>query len=121
MVYWYSFQEYFVQLLETSLFGGFVEFGHMDLLFYQNSSFLQRPSYRYEVELINSLQVALDNPLNWDGAIYQSDFNYPDDVITSRVKIRGHGRSMRVKYESEQGKDFLLLGWGMIQGRNPRY
>ena len=50
-----------------------------------------------------------------------SDFNYPDDVITSRVKIRGHGRSMRVKYESEQGKDFLLLGWGMIQGRNPRY
>ena len=50
-----------------------------------------------------------------------NDFNYPDDVITSRVKIRGHGRSMRVKYESEQGKDFLLLGWGMIQGRNPRY
>ena len=50
-----------------------------------------------------------------------SDFNYPDDVITSRVKIRGHGRSMRLKYESEQGKDFLLLGWGLIQGRNPRY
>ena len=50
-----------------------------------------------------------------------SDFNYPDDVITSRVKIRGHGRSMRIKYESEQGKDFLLLGWGLVQGRNPRY
>ena len=50
-----------------------------------------------------------------------SDFNYPDDVITSRVKIRGRGRSMRIKYESEQGKDFLLLGWGLIQGRNPRY
>ena len=50
-----------------------------------------------------------------------SDFNYPDDVITSRVKIRGHGRSMRLKYESEQGKDFLLLGWGLIQGRTPRY
>jgi len=28
---------------------------------------------------------------------------------------------MRIKYESEQGKDFLLLGWGMVQGRNPRY
>jgi hypothetical protein len=50
-----------------------------------------------------------------------NDFDYPEDVITSRVKIRGHGRSMRIKYESEQGKDFLLLGWGMIQGRNPRY
>ncbi len=50
-----------------------------------------------------------------------NDFDYPEDVITSRVKIRGHGRSMRIKYESEQGKDFLLLGWGMVQGRNPRY
>ncbi len=50
-----------------------------------------------------------------------TDFDYPEDVITSRVKILGHGRSMRIKYESEQGKDFLLLGWGMIQGRNPRY
>lgn len=50
-----------------------------------------------------------------------TDFDYPQDVITSRVKIRGHGRSMRIKYESEQGKDFLLLGWGMVQGRNPRY
>lgn len=50
-----------------------------------------------------------------------NDFDYPEDVITSRVKIRGHGRSMRIKYESTQGKDFLLLGWGMVQGRNPRY
>ena len=50
-----------------------------------------------------------------------NDFNYPDDVITTRTKIRGHGRSMRIKYESVQGKDFLLLGWGMVQGRNPRF
>ena len=49
------------------------------------------------------------------------DFDYPEDVITSRVKMLGHGRSMRIKYESEQGKDFLLLGWGLVQGRNPRY
>ncbi len=50
-----------------------------------------------------------------------TDFDYPEDVITSRVKMLGHGRSMRIKYESEQGKDFLLLGWGLVQGRNPRY
>ena len=47
-------------------------------------------------------------------------YDYPHEVITSRVKIRGHGRSMRLKYESEQGKDFVLIGWGMVQGRNPR-
>ena len=50
-----------------------------------------------------------------------SNFSYPEDVITTRLKIRGHGRSMRIKYESEQGKDFILLGWGMIQGRNARF
>ena len=48
-------------------------------------------------------------------------YDYPETVITTRLKIRGHGRSMRIRYESEQGKDFLLLGWGIITGRNPRY
>lgn len=50
-----------------------------------------------------------------------TEFDYPDTVITTRLKVRGHGRSMRIRYESEQGKDFLLLGWGIIQGRNPRF
>lgn len=48
-------------------------------------------------------------------------YDYPEDVITSRIKIRGHGRSMRLRYESDQGKDFVLIGWALIQGRNPRY
>ena len=48
-------------------------------------------------------------------------YDYPETVITTRLKILGHGRSMRIRYESEQGKDFLLLGWGIITGRNPRY
>lgn len=48
-------------------------------------------------------------------------FDYPESVITSRLKLRGSGRSVRIRYESEQGKDFLLLGWGVIYGRNPRF
>lgn len=48
-------------------------------------------------------------------------YDYPESVITTRLKVRGSGRSVRIRYESEQGKDFLLLGWGVIQGRNPRY
>jgi hypothetical protein len=47
-------------------------------------------------------------------------YDYPEDVITSRLKARGHGRSMRIKYESTQGKDFILLGWGLLTGINPR-
>ena len=50
-----------------------------------------------------------------------SEFNYPESVVTTRLKVRGTGRSMRIRYESEQGKDFILLGWGMITGRNPRF
>jgi|5B_taG_2_1085324.scaffolds.fasta_scaffold01034_5 hypothetical protein len=49
------------------------------------------------------------------------DFNYPEDVISTRLKLLGHGRSVRIKYESEAGKDFVLLGWSIVQGRNPRY
>jgi hypothetical protein len=50
-----------------------------------------------------------------------SNFNYPEEVIITRLKVRGHGRSMRIKYESTQGKDFILLGWGLVQGRNNRF
>lgn len=50
-----------------------------------------------------------------------TEFDYPDSVITTRLKIRGHGRSMRIRYEGEEGKDFMLLGWGLVQGRNGRY
>ena len=47
-------------------------------------------------------------------------FPYPEDVIVTRLKIRGHGRSMRVRFESESGKDFILLGWGMVVATNGR-
>ncbi len=50
-----------------------------------------------------------------------SVYDYPEDVITSRLKVRGKGRSLRLKYESEEGKDFILLGWGLITGSNPRF
>jgi len=50
-----------------------------------------------------------------------TDFDYPESVVTSRIKVRGRGRSIRLKYESEQGKDFILLGWSMIGGINARY
>jgi hypothetical protein len=50
-----------------------------------------------------------------------TNFDYPESVITTRLKIRGHGKSLRIRYESEEGKDFILLGWGMVQGRNPRF
>jgi hypothetical protein len=48
-------------------------------------------------------------------------FSYPYDTIVCRTKIRGKGRVMRMRFESEQGKDFYLIGWEIVSGTNPRY
>jgi hypothetical protein len=44
----------------------------------------------------------------------------PDDpnndgfgVKHSKLKIRGHGTSLVVRFESEEGKDFQILGWSI--------
>jgi hypothetical protein len=48
-------------------------------------------------------------------------FSYPYDTIVARTKIRGKGRVMRMRFESESGKDFYLIGWEIVSGSNPRY
>ena len=35
---------------------------------------------------------------------------YPFDVVDTRLTIPGHGRAMKVRYESTSGKDFVLIG-----------
>jgi hypothetical protein len=49
-----------------------------------------------------------------------SSFNYPETVVTTRLKLRGRGRSVRLKFESQTGKNFVLLGYSMIGGVNGR-
>lgn len=46
---------------------------------------------------------------------------YPSTVISTKLKLRGKGRSSRLRFESEQGKDFILLGYGVIDARNQRF
>jgi hypothetical protein len=48
-------------------------------------------------------------------------WDYPSSVISTRLKLRGKGRSTRLRFESEQGKDFILLGYGVIDASNQRY
>lgn len=38
-------------------------------------------------------------------------FNYGFEVITTRNKLRGKGRALSLKFSTEAGKDFKLLGW----------
>jgi len=48
-------------------------------------------------------------------------FGYPDTVVSTRLKIRGRGKSMRLRFESEEGKDFHLLGYGILNAANRRF
>jgi hypothetical protein len=42
-----------------------------------------------------------------------SSFDYDQDVIFTRVRVRGKGKSFLLRLESESGKDFRLIGWGI--------
>lgn len=46
--------------------------------------------------------------------------NIPETVINTRLKLRGKGKTVRFRFDSEEGKDFVLLGYGLIGGRNGR-
>ena len=50
-----------------------------------------------------------------------ASWNYPENIVTTRLKTRGRGRNMRLRFESEQGKDFVLLGFGVISAANSRF
>ena len=62
--------------------------------------------------------------LKYTPVVNESNLNtwdYPENVVTTRLKMRGHGRSMRLRFESESGKDFVLLGFGIISAANSRF
>jgi hypothetical protein len=47
-----------------------------------------------------------------------TSFDYPSDSIITRNRIRGRGRVLKLRFESEQGKDFQLQGYGVTNARN---
>jgi len=40
-------------------------------------------------------------------------FDYGQSVITTKSKLRGRGKALSLRIESEQGKDMYLLGWSI--------
>ena len=49
------------------------------------------------------------------------NFDYPTTVIATRLKLRGRGRSMRVRFVADEGKDMHLYGFEIIGARNPTF
>ena len=50
-----------------------------------------------------------------------ADFPTPTTVLATRLKLRGRGRSMRLRFEGTEGNDFNLLGWETLDTRNGGY
>jgi hypothetical protein len=50
-----------------------------------------------------------------------SDNQQTKNVVTSRLKVRGSGRSMRLRFQAEEGKNFVLLGYSVLLGANARF
>ena len=44
----------------------------------------------------------------------QDNFDYGYEVIVTKRRLRGSGRSLSLLIESENGKDMKLLGWAMV-------
>ena len=47
-----------------------------------------------------------------------TDFNNGFPVVVTKNKIRGTGKSLRIRFESESGKDFDFLGWAIAFSGN---
>jgi hypothetical protein len=47
-----------------------------------------------------------------------SSIYYPTDTVVTKSKIRGRGRSMKLRFESTAGNDFHLLGYEVIGAKN---
>jgi hypothetical protein len=47
--------------------------------------------------------------------------DYQSGVVITRLKVRGRGKVMNLRFESQEGKDFQLLGWELVGARNQRF
>ena len=48
-------------------------------------------------------------------------WSYPQDVMMTKLKLRGRGRVVRLRFEGSEGKDFNLLGWEQINESNSSF
>lgn len=51
---------------------------------------------------------------HWIPATNASEFDDGELVVTSRSKLRGRGRVLSLRFDTESGYDFHLLGWSFV-------
>ena len=51
-------------------------------------------------------------------ATLRTDIDVGQTVITSKNQFNGQGRAAQFHFESENGKDFIILGWVVLWDGN---
>lgn len=57
---------------------------------------------KQEIYRLNSLRMT-------NAGSDEADYGF--DVVETKNKVRGHGKTLVLRFESSTGKDFELLGW----------
>ena len=56
-------------------------------------------------------QQGIKLPRVWSPSDSTKPRNTGHDIWMSKLKMRGQGKALVIRFESEEGKDFQLLGW----------
>ena len=85
------------------------------------SSLIMKAYWDFKEEPSSSQQAYRVKPYAMVNTMNILDNQQDRSVVTTRLKVRGRGRSMRLRFESETGKNFVLLGYGVVVGANTTF
>lgn len=85
------------------------------------SSLIMKAYWDFKENPSSSQQAYRIKPFNTVNPLDLGNNQQDRSVVTTRLKVRGKGRSMRLRFESETGKNFVLLGYGVIAGANTTF
>lgn len=46
-------------------------------------------------------------------------FDYGYNIVTTKNKLRGNGKALRLRFDTEAGKDLYIYGWGLAISQEP--
>lgn len=70
---------------------------------------------------VSSQQQCYRFPRNYVVDTGDLTFNQGHDIIVTRNKVRGKGRTLSLRFESEEGKDFQIYGWTLVVDSNASF
>lgn len=86
-----------------------------DLSFTNPSGCLMQAQWDWSDSDTGGLQGAFQQIYRYNRVFIPQDssdpFDYGQSILTTKTKLRGKGNALTLRFESEEGKDFQLIGW----------